>query len=310
VRVARVRAQAGREGLGRASSRGRANEVAKLVERRGDVGLIRHHGPNENHVLTGSRGHESFVDLERLAVQRQSLLDRRPIAGAGEHVARRRVRAPEILRQIQVGRLLLDEILEYFHGAARARGRALERAVHLKVVRMSRIRFGETALRFQVRAHRRERLEHVERAQRARQRRRRAVEPKLEATLPKVALCQRAARPQITGVRCHDRLEQRARLPIALERRARLSRIRLVHVPLNVADLLVRCRELELQSDVVGHFGGERVQVLERRLDEQCARVRRARQVLDRIVHIEHEHVGEAAYAREMPLRAFALLLC
>jgi hypothetical protein len=56
-------------------------------------------------------------------------------------------------------------------------------------------------------------------------------------------------------------------------------------------------------------LGGEGVQIFERSRDEQLTCSGRARQLLDRIVHLEHERIGQPAHTRKMPLGTLALLL-
>src|SRR5258706_14649423 len=74
-----------------------------------------------------------------------------------------------------------------------------------------------------------------------------------------------------------------------------VSQIVLQIVSLDGTDLLVGSRQFSLQPNVAGGFLCKQIQILKRPIDNDFSRRRRTRQILDGIMYIKNERIGEAS---------------
>src|SRR5262245_16086580 len=96
---------------------------------------------------------------------------------------------------------------------------------------------------------------------------------------------------------------------ITLQRGGRLTEVCAIRIALHVTDSKVGRHQFLLQRSVAFGFLREAVEIFERGLDEHLARFGRAWQVLNLIVKVEEEGVGQFAHLRETAFSALALSL-
>ena len=86
--------------------------------------------------------------------------------------------------------------------------------------------------------------------------------------------------------------------------RRRRHRVRHVWIPLDVADLLIRVREIDLQRRIAAGFARQRIEIAQRARDEQLTRGRRPGHFRNRVVQFADQRVGELTDVVEPALGA------